>query len=161
MEIQKKWNFVFYPWANIFQWHPWALNLEDYYNLFRKFYFDQVLGFAHCTLLIPDDRILQKQYKFWRVKERIRSCRFLRIFIYTDGLFYVSLGYVRVNECPAGLEPTAGARNWRKATVKMLKKPATSDSFLDPFVIQLLITHSLHLHLYFSIISMWIIRNQK
>ena len=31
---------------------------------------------------------------------------------------YFRLGYVNVNESPAGLEPSAGARNRRKATVK-------------------------------------------
>ena len=37
------------------------------------------------------------------VKGKIRSCRFRRIFTYTDdGLFLVRLGYVRVNDCPAG-----------------------------------------------------------
>ncbi len=30
---------------------------------------------------------------------------------------YVSLGYVKDNDCPAGLEPPEGARNRRKATV--------------------------------------------
>ena len=29
------------------------------------------------------------------------------------------LGYIRVNECPAGLEPPAGARYRRKAIVKI------------------------------------------
>ncbi len=34
--------------------------------------------------------------------------------------FYVSLDYyVRVNDCPAGSEPPAGARNRLKATVKI------------------------------------------
>ena len=32
---------------------------------------------------------------------------------------YFRLGYVRVNEYPAGLEPPAGARNRKKATVKI------------------------------------------
>ena len=44
------------------------------------------------------------------VKGRIRSCGFLRIFIYTDGVFLkVRLGYSRVKECPAGFEISAGA----------------------------------------------------
>ena len=32
---------------------------------------------------------------------------------------YFRLGYVNVNDCPAGLEPAAGARIRRKATVKI------------------------------------------
>ncbi len=35
---------------------------------------------------------------------------------------YFRLGKVRVNECPAGLEPQSGARNKRKSTVKIRKK---------------------------------------
>ena len=59
--------------------------------------------------------------KIW-VKSRIRSCGFLRIFTYTnDELFQVWLGYLKVNDCPAGLEPPAGARKRRKATVKILR----------------------------------------
>ena len=57
---------------------------------------------------ISDNLIFKK-----RVKERI--CGFLRIFTYTeDGLFKVRLDYVRVKECPAGLETPIGAINGRK-----------------------------------------------
>ena len=35
------------------------------------------------------------------------------------------LGKVRVNECPAALESSAGARNRRKATVEIQKKIQT------------------------------------
>ncbi len=40
-------------------------------------------------------------------------------------IFTVAFNYFRlenVNDCPAGLEPPAGARNRRKATVKMRRK---------------------------------------
>ena len=48
-----------------------------------------------------------------RVMERKRSCRFHLIFTVAFGrLFYVRLG--NVNDCPAGLEPSAWARNRRK-----------------------------------------------
>ncbi len=47
----------------------------------------------------------EKKYKDIWVKGRIRSCRFLRIFTYTDdGLFQVRLGYMSVNEYPVGLK---------------------------------------------------------
>ena len=42
------------------------------------------------------------------------------------------LGYVRINEWPAGLDPPAGAKNWRKGYYENAKKTATKDSSLDP-----------------------------
>ena len=54
---------------------------------------------------------------FFRVKGRIRSCGFLRIFTYTDdGLMSAPQGW---ESSPAGLETPAGARNRIKATVKI------------------------------------------
>ena len=50
---------------------------------------------------------------------------FLRNFtVASDGLFKVSLGLVRVNDCPGGLEPSAGARDRRKASRKIRRKPS-------------------------------------
>ena len=46
--------------------------------------------------------------------ERKRSCGFRRIFIVMN---------VNVNECPAGLEPPAGSRNRRTATLKIQRNP--------------------------------------
>ena len=43
------------------------------------------------------------------------------------------LGQVNINDCPAGLEPPAGACCMRKATVKNTTKPAASFSFYDPY----------------------------
>ncbi len=43
-------------------------------------------------------------YKERRVKGRIRGCVFHRIFTHTDD----GLGYLRVNDCPAGLNLPAG-----------------------------------------------------
>ncbi len=43
---------------------------------------------------------------------------------------YLRLGYVRVNECPAGLEPPLGAIYRRKATVKIRRnKPLDPKDF--------------------------------
>ncbi len=57
--------------------------------------------------------------KLW-VKGRIRSSWFLRIFKYMDdGLFYIRLDYVRVNQ--------KQEKNYYENT----KKPATIDSFID------------------------------
>ena len=61
-----------------------------------------------------------------RVMGRIRSCRFPRFLM------------VRVNECPAGLEPSAGARNRRKVTEKY-EETATSDSSFDKKIFLILI----------------------
>ncbi len=54
--------------------------------------------------------------------ERKRSCGFHRIFT----VAFERFGLVNVNDCPArlenmlvGLEPSAGARNRKKATVKI------------------------------------------
>ena len=44
----------------------------------------------------------------------------------------VRLGWVRVKEYPAGLEPPADANNRRKAYCENTKKLATSDSTRDP-----------------------------
>ena len=47
----------------------------------------------------------------------------LRVFPYFHQYGYlVILGYLRVKECPAGLEPLTGARNRRKATVKKKRR---------------------------------------
>ena len=35
----------------------------------------------------------------------------------------VRLGYIWLGDCPAGLEPSAGARNRRKATMKIRRNP--------------------------------------
>ena len=57
--------------------------------------------------------------------------------MYTDDEFRVRVGYVRVNEYPAGLEnwprrirSPAVARNRRKNYCENAKKPATTDSSL-------------------------------
>ena len=34
---------------------------------------------------------------------------------------YFRLGYIELGHCPAVLEPSAGARNWRKAFMKILR----------------------------------------
>ena len=53
-------------------------------------------------------------------KGRNRSCRFRRIFrVAFERLFWDRLGQDMSGDCPAGLEPLAGARNWRKATVQI------------------------------------------
>ncbi len=51
------------------------------------------------------------------------------VFSHIRKMGYLRLFKIRVNKCPAGLEPPAGARNRKKATAK---KPATSDSSFDP-----------------------------
>ncbi len=51
---------------------------------------------------------------------RNRSFFFLPIFTLA---FHAYLGYVALSKkCPTGLEPTVGARNRRKTTVKIHKK---------------------------------------
>ncbi len=54
---------------------------------------------------------------------------FLRIFT----LAFDSLGYLRVNDNPAGLQPPAGARKRRKASVKKRRNTALGIKPLDPF----------------------------
>ena len=57
-----------------------------------------------------------------------------------DRLFKVRFGYVELGDCPAVLEPPAGARNRRKATVKIrrnapqeaLSRKGLYPSFLIP-----------------------------
>ena len=44
---------------------------------------------------------------------------FRRILRVAFNVFYVRLGYIWLDDCPAGLDPPAGARNMRKATVKI------------------------------------------
>ena len=49
-----------------------------------------------------------------------RRSGFLRIFtVAFDTLFQISLGYLKVIDCPAELELPAGARNRRKTTMKL------------------------------------------
>ncbi len=57
----------------------------------------------------------------FRVKGRIRSCGFLRIFTYMG--YFRCIGCSRVKECPAGLELPAGAINTRIATLKIQRNP--------------------------------------
>ncbi len=42
------------------------------------------------------------------------------------------LGYVSVNDCPAGLEPPSEARNRRKATLKIQRNTTPGIIRLDP-----------------------------
>ena len=58
--------------------------------------------------------------KYIWIMGRIWSCGFLRIFTYNDDC-NSKLGYTRVNECRVVLEPNAGARKRRKATLKKLR----------------------------------------
>ena len=51
--------------------------------------------------------------------ERKRSCGYRRIFT----VAFDRLGYVNVNDCTTGLEPSAGARNRIKGTVKFRQNP--------------------------------------
>ena len=44
------------------------------------------------------------------------------------------IGWVSVNDCPAGLEPPAGARNRRKATVKTQRNPLLRFLFIICFL---------------------------
>ncbi len=58
---------------------------------------------------------------------------FLCIFtVAFDRLFQVRFGQLRVNDCPAGLEPPAMARKGRKATVKKPRNTAPGFKALDP-----------------------------
>ncbi len=63
----------------------------------------------------------------------------LWVFTYTDnGLFQVMLGQVRVNECPAGLDPPAVARNGMKTTLKIRRNPPLRIlPLIPPFIIML------------------------
>ena len=71
--------------------------------------------------------------------ERKRSSEFRRIFtVVFDRLFYVRLGKVNVDDCPAGqdigpagLEPPTGAKN-SISYCENTRKSATSFSFHDP-----------------------------
>ena len=59
-----------------------------------------------------------------RVMGRIRSCGFLR-FSHIQMIGYVRLGYSRVKDAPQGVKIgklPSGARNVKKATVKVQKK---------------------------------------
>ncbi len=42
---------------------------------------------------------------------------------------------LNVNDCPAGLEPPAGVRKNRKATVKKRRNPAPGFKALDPNIL--------------------------
>ena len=93
------------------------------------------LRLAYLYYLLTMSRVLLNKI-FW-VKGRRRSCRFLRIFTYTDQeLFQVRLGLKSVPQgqkiSPAGLEPPAESRKRRKSNCENTKKPATSFSSLDP-----------------------------
>ncbi len=63
---------------------------------------------------------------------------FLRIFI----ISFDRLGFVRVNDCPAGLGPPAGAKNRRKATVTKRRNTAPGFNTPDPDYLQLLGAHT-------------------
>ncbi len=56
--------------------------------------------------------------KDFGVKEESEVAVFF-VFSHIRMMGYFRLGNVRGNECPAGLEPPAGARNMGKATVKI------------------------------------------
>ncbi len=55
----------------------------------------------------------------------------LFVFSHIRLIAYFRLGKVRVEECPAGLEPPAGLK-YERSYYENLKKLATSDFFLDP-----------------------------
>ncbi len=63
-----------------------------------------------------DDKVLLKKNLGSRVESEVA---FLFQFSHIRMMGYFRLGYSRVNECPAGIELPAGARNTRKAAVKI------------------------------------------
>ena len=104
----------------------------DYQNLSRHIcsWFIMELKFKLLKLLVKSGviqiKMIHEQLNYW-VMERKRSCGFHRIFtVAFERLFQVKLGYVNVNDCSAGLEPPAVARNRRKSTVKIGRNPPLS-----------------------------------
>ena len=61
-------------------------------------------------------------HRFFGSREESKVSGFF-VFSHIRMMGYVRLVYIRVNECPAGLEPPVEVRK---------EKPATSDSSLDP-----------------------------
>ena len=58
--------------------------------------------------------------------------------IFTVCFWKVRLSYLRVNDCPAGLEPTAGARKRRQASVTNRRNTAPGFNKLDSIILLLI-----------------------
>ena len=70
-------------------------------------------------VIYPYVCLIIENYMFWIIGI-IQSCSFFSNFNSSFSyLFYARLGYVRVEEYLTGLESSVGARNKRKATVKI------------------------------------------
>ncbi len=85
------------------------------------------------------------KYIIFGSREESEVGGFFVFHIYGCRLFQVRSGYVKVNECPAGLEhyprrvraPSWGYKQ-EKSYCENTKKPATSDSSLDPNIFYIL-----------------------
>ncbi len=80
------------------------------------------MSFNYSLILLTDILVADYLIIDFLVQGKYPKVRFF-VFSHIQTMSYFRLGKGRFNECPAGLESLAGARNRRKVTVKSRRNP--------------------------------------
>ena len=99
---------------------PGILHKDEHSNkkiLFNLFLISPApLHCSLCSFIIINTKVVcKRRFKSWKENKVAVFVAFSQQLLKS----YFRLGQVSVNDCPAELEPPAGARNRRNATVKM------------------------------------------